>query len=595
MATFSTVIQVVPFFCFQAAVFGWTFKYALSSSILESYGLGVTARKKDINNYIYDNFNKRYGLKLILVDVSTLQNDVDEKENFKRHGYKVMSLVSNLQDAVVRAAFAACTCSSVSMIVLMMCELGGFMAELARAILFVITVDTLIILLTMVLPYLTMSILIDESVFPTKPRTGIIAAICYILWFYVLHKFSDLSQTFTPASTYDTRSIIERKVNQVAIAGITTMAIFSGIGSASTVSDHAKLLRRAVGRGGSRKKIITEAELNSLIQSYNHTAALATKRREELDRMLVAHGGTIYNKSNASTDSFGSPKKNRLGGIIHKVQSFASMSSLGLGKEQRDEQELSNEIDSLCTLQNHIYDELTKKLASFASQEDGMKLTLAGIIVKFFTFGFAVYCVNRIAIEVLVRLPSRMIYGDGSEKSASNSLDALAFTLAHLVQLFIGEDTISETQLINQIALALSGGLFICTFTSVLNTFKSFAKFLPSFTMVSDKTKNHLKHLVIAELLGVYVISTGLLIRTNLPQNLSDQITRILSLSGSTVSAETGITAREIRFIDSWFDKMYGISCLATIILLWLRHLIDAEDTTYDEESLVEDFSYKTL
>ena len=203
MATFSTVIQVVPFFCFQAAVFGWTFKYALSSSILESYGLGVTARKKDINNYIYDNFNKRYGLKLILVDVSTLQNDVDEKENFKRHGYKVMSLVSNLQDAVVRAAFAACTCSSVSMIVLMMCELGGFMAELARAILFVITVDTLIILLTMVLPYLTMSILIDESVFPTKPRTRIIAAICYILWFYVLHKFSDLSQTFTPASTYE--------------------------------------------------------------------------------------------------------------------------------------------------------------------------------------------------------------------------------------------------------------------------------------------------------------------------------------------------------------------------------------------------------
>lgn len=573
--------------------------------MLETYGLGISTRKKDINKYIHDNFGKKYQLNLLLVDVSTMEDDVDEKEVFKRRGFRMMSLLANLQDIAVRSAFALCICSSVSMIVLMMCELGGVMTELARACLLVFTVDVLIILLTLVLPYLSIVIMIDESVFPSTIRTRVVAVVCYVLWFYVLHKFSDLSQTFTPASSYDTRSIIERKVNQIAIAGITTMAIFSGIGSASTVSDHARIFKRAIGSGRFHKKMITEAELNNTIQSYNHTTSLVIKRKEELARMLTAHGGTIYNRPNNSTDSFlgsgppslsSSPKKNRLGGILHKVQSFASISSLGLGKEQRDEQELENEIKSLYMLQSHIYDELTKKLKAFANQEDSSRLSVALVVLRAFMFVFAVYCVYRIAIVLLVRLPSRMIWGDTREQdNDANSLDALAFTLAHIVQLFIGEETVAETQLINQIALALSGGLFVCTFTSVLNTFRSFARFLPSFTKVTDKSKNHLKHLVIAELLGVYVISTALLIRTNLPQSLSDQITRILSLSGSAVSAETGITAREIRFIDNWFDKVYGISSLATIILLCLRYLISEDETVYDEESMVEDYGYKSL
>lgn len=606
MAVISTLAQVVPFCGLEAVFFWWMYRYALSSTILEAYGLGISARKKDINKYIHDNFNKRYGVRLIQVDVSRLEDEDDGKAGAKRPGFSPATPASTLQDGAVRAVFAACTCSSVAMIVLLMCELGGVLAELARALLFVVTVDMLIILLTMVVPYLTISILIDESVVPTRKRTRVIAGVCYIVWFYVLHKFSDLSQTFTPASTYDTRSIIERKVNQVAIAGITTMAIFSGIGSAMTVSDHFKLVRRAVGRGGAAKKLISQNELNSVIQSYNHTAALATKRQNELDRMLVAHGGTVYNRNDSGGPSeplgynsgppslAGSPKKNRIGGILHKVQSFASISSLGFSQEQRDEQELASEISSLESLQSHIYDELTKKLLAFAAQEEGMKSTLVLVSLRSLMAGFAVYCVYRIAVVVLVRLPTRMVAAQSEGDDAPPSQDALAYTLAHLVQLFIGEHTIAETQLINQIALALSGGLFLCTFTSVLNTFRSFARFLPSFTKVSHRSKHHLKHLVIAELLGVYVISTGLLLRTNLPDNLSDQITRILSLSGSAVSAEKGITAGEIRFIDLWFDKIYGISCLATIILLWLRRMIH-DDTVYDEESLVEDTDYKTL
>lgn len=106
-----------------------------------------------------------------------------------------------------------------------------------------------------------------------------------------------------------------------------------------------------------------------------------------------------------------------------------------------------------------------------------------------------------------------------------------------------------------------------------------------------------MKNLVITELLGIYVISTAILIRTNLPTNLSNQISKILSLTGSSASNALLTSAKEVKFIDDWFDKVFGIACASTLIVFAIKLFIDDEgDDIYDEEMMLEDnvAPYKT-
>mmetsp|Transcript_5947 Transcript_5947/g.7253 ORF Transcript_5947/g.7253 Transcript_5947/m.7253 type:complete len:189 (+) Transcript_5947:1372-1938(+) len=184
---------------------------------------------------------------------------------------------------------------------------------------------------------------------------------------------------------------------------------------------------------------------------------------------------------------------------------------------------------------------------------------------------------------------------DYNDETVSNT-DALAITISKLI-LSTTQLSIQETQLVNQISLILSGSLFICSFSNVLKTFQSFTKFFPSITKISATTKDWLKNLVITELLGIYVISTAILIRTNLPTNLSNQISKILSLTGTSSSNALLTSAKEVQFIDDWFDKIFGIACASTLIVFAIKLFIDDDgDDIYDEEMMVEGnaTSYKT-
>lgn len=102
-----------------------------------------------------------------------------------------------------------------------------------------------------------------------------------------------------------------------------------------------------------------------------------------------------------------------------------------------------------------------------------------------------------------------------------------------------------------------------------------------------------MKYLVVAELVGVYVIATALLIRTNLPANLSNQISQILSLSGHTVQAANS-SIKEVVFIDNWFDKIFAITCVVSGFVIVAKRLLDEDRlntgvSSYDEELFIED------
>lgn len=573
------IIGLTPLLLIIGFFIIWIYKVVYNHDYIQTYS-GNKLKLEKINDFI-QKLNAKYKLNIIPIYDTTNNQDYDSKLIF-------IDQISRFKNKIIGLTFTLTLTFSSLLICLMMCELIDLFDESIRLTFFHITIDFLIFLIVFIQPFLIISLFINGDIYP-KNRNPIrigLTIISLVSWFYILNQFGNLTQSFQPETTSSSsysRSFIETKINQISITGITLLALLSGIGCSSTpyqlISDYYQLKN-------TNKHAVTEVVLNHTIQSFNHTNSLLLKRKSELNNLQTVNG-TVYNQPSPSYDSSQQLKslggtKNKLEGLFNKVQSFANLSNLNL--TSNEDQLLKQEIKSLKNLKNSIYLDLTKKIYQFdqnksSSNNNSSKFNWQKIF-KYFQIGFSIYCIYRIINVILFKSRIR-----SSETNLPS--DALAITFAKLITSFVNMP-MSEEQLESQLSFVLTGGLFCCSFSNVLTTFNQFSKYLPA-AKTSNSIKNWLKHLMISELLGIYVISTAILIRTNLPTTLSQQISKILSLSG-TINSTPHTALLEIAFIDKWFDKVFAFTAIITLLLILVKKKIDSESDEYDEELLVETF-----
>lgn len=501
----------------------WNYKFVFNNDIIRDFNFRHPLRKSEINDYI----------RSLKSNIQLLKIDEQEEETTTRNDRKL--------ELTVRILFSLVVSLGTELILLILGEL----LEFSHGSFFHLIIDSLVILVTIVVPLVIIIIAITHKVIPRRTSVveKVLTLVMFLAWIFVLNRFGRIYETST------TQSIVDRKISEIAIFGITIISILSGIGSASTIFKIFKDFNH-------RK--INEYDLNNLISSYNNTSILINKRQLELEEASMKLGKN-YSK----------------GGLLHKVQSFATL-------KVSDNFELTQEIDTLKKLNNSIYDDINTTLITYSQQTSNV--TLMEVVGKYFNYGFAVYCVYRI-LMVMIKIPMSFLVERKPQVNSLNEIesnDALAITISKIIN-SIFTISISENQLINIISFTLSGGLFLGSISNVLMTFKSFGKLFPIVQLPSESL-NYLKHLFISQLLSIYIIATCLLIRINLPSNLSYQISKILSLSGSTDDYNS-----EIEFIDYWFDLVFGISVITTFVSFFIGN----NDVTFDEESFMEDKSYK--
>lgn len=588
MLAVSVLAGLVALATVFVAVFAWAYFVVFRHDFI-LYADRLSIANNHINIYIHNNVNEKYGL-------AVQEVAVDDEDTYERPSAETGPEQSRLARKVVGVLFSLVTALSIELIVLMMCELTETLAQQARLVAFQITIDSLIVLITVVVPLLIVSLCTNDNVVPTQ-STGqkSVAVVLYGLWFVALHYCGHLSKSFVPDRALHTRLLLERKINEVVIGGISTMAVLSGIGCVST--PYKMFWTGWVLK--SDEKAVTEADLTAAVASYNNTKNLLERRKDDLRRLTVSD---FYNHQNRSLDvvlRLARLDPGPLGRkIIHKVLSFASLSSL---VERLEEEELQAEIDSLLTLSGQLYRDLTTTLHQFCERKERLRSNRKALsrMIWIANVLFAAYCVYRVVNVVFLRLPDRLLRtpeahrveeadlaSDGTEPAVR---DALAVSLARIIN-SVFSLPYSDTQLTNQISFVLLAGLFVCSFSNVVLTFRSVGQFLPQFASISDTAKRWLKHLLVAELLAIYVILTALLIRTNLPTNLSNQISRILLLLGSSATFVTKASLKEVEFIDLWFDKVFGFTCIATLIFMAAKGFAERPDTydAYDEEMFME-------
>ncbi|KAF7582771.1 Abscisic acid G-protein coupled receptor family protein [Clavispora lusitaniae] len=595
------ILGLVPLLGCFVLLCGWSYKFAFNHDLIRNYSNPHSIKKANVNSIIDREINGRYGCSLPHVDVDDeLAGDSTAEPTFKR---KTMAETHQENiNLVVAGLFSVTTALSIELVGVLMLQLTGlFEADLAF---FRLAIRVLVFLVTVVQPLLVVSLYVNQDLVPTFKAGSTASATrvastlgLYVLWYVILHKMGEVADSLGGSGD---KTFIERKTNEIVLTGITITAILSGVGSISTPfgsfwGDESLLKRKSA--GGHTQ----ETQLSNLIQQYNTTKSLMRKREAELNSLLASASGKVYNEPESRIRSLrGSGKQ-----LFHKVSSFASLSKFG---SKPEDQELQAEISTLAKLKESIYNDVSKSLHKFLvskNAQHGSWWSMSNT-VKVFNIAFSFYCVYRVLNVLLVRLPYHYFWNsenihdsmrnviddkDSSESLNKNTKDALAITVVKILQ-SVGYLPMSETQLINQVSFILSGSLFVCSLQNVLVTFKSVVGLLPApTTSVSSSVKMWLKNLLVSELLAIYVIATALLIRSNLPAETANSLSRILSLSTATSASTTGMQ-REVEFIDTWFDKVFGFTCIGTAIVVASKLFIESGnvyDDGYDEEMFIED------
>lgn len=547
---------------------------------------------KQVNRLIQE-CNSKHGL--FLVSVADAKDETGNGFNGAAlEGDKAVR--KSATDRAVGATFAAGTALSIELAVVMLMLLTGAITVNLELLPFLIKV--LVVVVALIQPFLVISLCLNGQLIPkpviSSPLSILSTVLTLALWLFWCWFLDSFGAIAAPLGDQTDKSFIEEKTNDIILAGVTVTAILSGVGCALTPVRSFWLERSKKDRSNDNQSELRS--LDDLVQSYNATRLLEEKRRRELLALELKNIGSVCNNPSFSSLRL---MKNSGKHLFNKVHSFTNLSAFGL--MESEELELKREIASLETLHQQVYSELTQKLLSII--ESNEYLQKRGLDWKKFTrvfdYAFALYCLYKLANVLVCRLAYQFMWGNGVSNSgldrngsegAVHSKDALALTLAKIVQSF-NYFPLSETQLVHQISFLLSGSLFACSFQNVLVTFKTIGRFLPSHpTLANDNIRGWLKNLIVSQLLAIFVIAAALLIRLNLPPDAAEQMLEVLSLSKRSCTLE-GMKA-EVDFVDAWFDKIFAITSVVTLLVIALKLYAErdgAED--YDEEMMIEDQS----
>ena len=187
--------------------------------------------------------------------------------------------------------------------------------------------------------------------------------------------------------------------------------------------------------------------------------------------------------------------------------------------------------------------------------------TAFGRVINMFSFVFAIYCAYRISATTVTTLRRF-----SSPNTSFSSSDPINNFLALLAKHW--DPTIDRVAWSRTISFLLSGVMLLLSFNSVLQTFFLFARVVPS---ILHHTKTNFA-LIISQIAATYVISSALLLRSNLPLEMKSKI-------GDALGAPL-----EPAFTERWFEGWFLVASAATAMGLFVGRRLKGREWDDDGE-----------
>ncbi|KAK1962734.1 hypothetical protein LY78DRAFT_660982 [Colletotrichum sublineola] len=419
---------------------------------------------------------------------------------------------------------------------LILSEISDLVGRRAREVGLRFTVPTLLVLLIGIIPFLEIQSVISGLGWKfQRNRKGKIPQFAWgilllvfsgwLFAFWSLGSLVGLDKTTTAGG-----GILRACLERIGVIGISLMAMLSGF---AAVSSPWHTLGAVSER---RKRPVTEADISRKEAGLDATNEMLLTKRHRLQ--ALERKASEAQAASSSTGGF-------MGKMIGAVR--------GMGGDEAEMRALRLEIAGLETMEANLGSSLGMMRSRQAA--DARAATPLGKLLAVPHYIFSLYCLYRILATTLAML--RRTYYPSSSFSSSDPINRFLGLLARH-----WDPKLDQIAWARQISFLLSGVILAASANSVLQTFHLFSKWLPGLLYQAQANLA----LLIGQIAAVYVISAALLLRSNLPREMSSAV-------GDALEG-----ALEPRFVDWWFEGWFLMSCAVTGLGVWISRKIGRED-----------------
>lgn len=444
----------------------------------------------------------------------------------------------SIRRRITALSFSTTIALSAVLAELILCEISNTVHPAARTTAIKTTVPTLLFLLVILIPFLEIhSLLRGTGLDFGRSRNGniprlpwILQGVIFTIWLACFWWLGNvLSGTLVHQNpTYDySRTLSEECLDRIGIIGITLMALLSAFASVSAPWHSF----------AARPRHVTDADIARKQAGLDATNDMLSAKRSRLR--------AFQRKVSVAPEE----------GFMTKV--------IGTIRGNPDAQEvkaLNLEISGLETMAMSLSTSLVMLQTRHAAARRAATPIGKAMIIP--SYGFSIYCLYRILTATLNS--TRRFFSDpGSTLSNTDPINRFLSLIAKHWDPSLDQEAWSR-----QISFLLSGVILTASFNSVLQTFHLFARFTPGLLYQAQANAA----LIVAQVAATYVISSALLLRSNLPKEV-----------GRVITSALGSESLDSWWVESWFDHWFLAGVVATAVGIWLGRKFGATGDGWDD------------